>query len=723
MRHQQLARISFVGLLLTVAAGAQSALPGIDLTQIAGLSRDDGGDLTAIGANYRATFASGGITFVPALGEAAPGRQPWSCRLLSITRDGRSALQVQNSPFDVAEMVDERHARYSRGNITERYDVRPDGVELSYVFDERPAGTGDLVVAAAVTSAATGEPTADGGYRFVDPRWGGVELGAVTGIAADGARCRGSMHLADGVLQLRLPADFVSNATYPIVLDPLIGTAFAIATPSIADTNIVTAYQHSSGNYLAVWQRPYGVSAHEIIGQRVTADGTLTGAPIAIASNAFEDPTNPTVCACVPAGRFVVAWQHTVAMTTNYSIKGRTVPATAGLMNAIGTWSVGSNRTDPTLCAGAGSGSLDVMLAWRAPGVGAEIRRVTVATTGGVSFGAVATAISTSNTIQSGPQITATRNGAGVGIVGLETASGTNHTLRLRAFGTSAPLGSQVNAVAAFAGTLRHTIGCNGSDFLLTYMQNDLRQAQVVWNGATLQVAASQPLVTGITALDLDIAWLGDRYVCVWEQSNGGLGTPVRGVPVKQNGTICGPVFDLTPAVGNSHRAPSIGSVKQGGGTDDTALLAWHLVAPAMFSLSVKAQRFEAMVGQPPVQLSPGCPGGGTLTANGPFALGNETFTFDLAGGDPTAPFAVLGLSDGSTTPVTCGCTFTQSLVTQLALPQAGAASLPFVVAGTPSTLGFQLEAQWFLVGGTVSPCSLVPGFTGSNRLLLTVAQ
>lgn len=76
------------------------------------------------------------------------------------------------------------------------------------------------------------------------------------------------------------------------------------------------------------------------------------------------------------------------------------------------------------------------------------------------------------------------------------------------------------------------------------------------------------------------------------------------------------------------------------------------------------------------------------------------------------------GLSDGSLPAIQCGCAFTQALVTMATPANAGAASMLFVVPCNPSLPGVQLEAQWALFGGTASPCSAVPGLTGSNRLL-----
>lgn len=723
MRNRLATVVSLLSSLATSAPG-QDRPPGLDLRQVAGISRGDDGAPTAIGANYRATFADGGMTFVPALGDAAPERQPWSLRLRSIARGDNLLVDAASAPTAPVAAVDERRLECHRGEVIERYDVRPDGVELSYVFAERPAGEGDLVVRSDVTTPAMASPTGDGGYRFVDPRWGGVQLGAVTGIAADGERCAGTMQFADGVLSLTLPASFVADAAYPLVLDPLIGTAFPVALP-IADSNVEVAYEGVTNNYLVVWQRGVAGSAREIYGQRFTSAGAPNGAPFAIAGGALVDPTNPTVCATsAQGGRFVVAWQEAIMFSSTVEVRGRTVSASTGAMGAASTWSSGTPRTNPVLGGGPGAASANTVLAWRRPGVGVEMRRVAVAAAGAVSLGSISTAISTANAIQSGPQMTKVRSGSGVGVVTVETSVGSNSTLTVRAFdGNGAPLGSQLPTVVAFAGAVRHAVATNGTGFLLAYTQGNVQQAQLTWNGASLAAGTPQVLLSGATVRDLALGWLGDRYLCVWEEDVLGVIHGVRGMTVKQNGTICSAPFILPVGANVSQTAPAIASEAEGGDAGDTCLFAWTEISYSSLTTGVFGQRFEAMAGLPPVQLSPGCSGGGSLTANGPFALGNESFAFLLNGGDPTAPFAVLGLTDGSTTPVTCGCTFTQSLATMLALPTAGSAQMPFALPCNPTLVGFQLEVQWFLVGGTVSPCGLVQGFTGSNRLRFTVAE
>ena len=83
------------------------------------------------------------------LGDKAPKTMPVRLTLDSIHRGGVVAHRV--APLDTGSAaaqptVREKVATYFRRGIEERYETRQDGVERSFVFPRRPAGTGDLVV-------------------------------------------------------------------------------------------------------------------------------------------------------------------------------------------------------------------------------------------------------------------------------------------------------------------------------------------------------------------------------------------------------------------------------------------------------------------------------------------------------------------------------------------------------------------------------------------------
>lgn len=124
--------------------------------------------IEGLGRGFRATFDRSGFAFLPALGLEAPHDMPLEFRLEDVERGGRAAL----SPLrDVRPNCTGEAVEYDRGaGLTERYEVSAQGVYQSFVFDERPAGQGDLVVRGALETVLTSAPAADGG---LDLTWNG----------------------------------------------------------------------------------------------------------------------------------------------------------------------------------------------------------------------------------------------------------------------------------------------------------------------------------------------------------------------------------------------------------------------------------------------------------------------------------------------------------------------------------------------------------------------
>jgi len=174
--------------------------------------------LHAVGRAYKASFHDGfrmGLPVGPTVATA-----PWlHWRTTAVLRGG--VAQPLHEP--VADVVDERRCEYDLGAVVEAYDVRPEGVEQTFVL--REPGPGDLVVRGAL------------GGDFVvaanEPRHGAVELrdrqgrrtltyGAATAIDRNGETLPLETATSDGVIELRVPAAWLATAAYPIVVDPLL---------------------------------------------------------------------------------------------------------------------------------------------------------------------------------------------------------------------------------------------------------------------------------------------------------------------------------------------------------------------------------------------------------------------------------------------------------------------------------------------------------------------
>ena len=132
--------------MLFVLAAAWAAIPCFaqdpgekplprNLAGGAGLAVVDGA-LWGVGARYKVRFSPSGFELTPALGAAAPHNVPLQWHLESVGRDGARPLAQD----DVVPSYDGLRVEYARGGVRERYDVRPDGIEQSFVLDALPPG-------------------------------------------------------------------------------------------------------------------------------------------------------------------------------------------------------------------------------------------------------------------------------------------------------------------------------------------------------------------------------------------------------------------------------------------------------------------------------------------------------------------------------------------------------------------------------------------------------
>ena len=141
----------------------------------------------------------------------------------------------------------------------EQYMARRDGVEQRFVFEQPPAGSGDLEftfdVALKNLAPIASRPGRHGGTPFADAsgaiavRYGQVMVRDRTerGIVVE------PQLSADGKsLAFKIPAAWLEAAAYPIVVDPLVGADFMVSPDNptgVAQPSVAAGVT----NYLVVW--------------------------------------------------------------------------------------------------------------------------------------------------------------------------------------------------------------------------------------------------------------------------------------------------------------------------------------------------------------------------------------------------------------------------------------------------------------------------------------
>ncbi|MCI0573999.1 MAG: hypothetical protein L0Y66_24970, partial [Myxococcaceae bacterium] len=124
--------------------------------------------------------------------------------------------------------VSYQHAR----GIEERYALHAPGVEQTFHFDRVPAGEGDLVLTGRLEHEGPVTAAEDGGLRC-----GALRYGRALALDARGQTVDAPLAWADGVLEVRVPGEWLDRATPPVVIDPLI----ELATPPAPATTQTTA--------------------------------------------------------------------------------------------------------------------------------------------------------------------------------------------------------------------------------------------------------------------------------------------------------------------------------------------------------------------------------------------------------------------------------------------------------------------------------------------------
>lgn len=482
-----------------------------------GLAATDDGRPLGIGSDYKVEFGPEGPVFTPALGERAPRDQTLAFRMDGYGRGGPTQ-PLPPAPPVTAGSTDT--VTYDRGAVVERYRVQADGLKQDFVFAALPPGEGDLVVRGQVTTELVAACHADG-LEFLCAGAGGVRIGGVVGIDANGDRATGSIGWHDGTIEYRLPAAFVANAALPLVLDPLLSSLVTLGAANNDDAPGL-AYCTNGASWLVVWRRIYSAANSDVMGQRISASGGLIGPTLGLESNTSTVVGNPRVGTVRGTSSFLVAY------ATGGDVFVRTVSAVAvsiGTEVAIATGS--NNQTSPEVgsdtVAGTGAGAIVV---WRDQT--ADIIYVrTVAITGGNPILGT-TQVVASNTGDNFATVSRSGGERGVWMIVWQrlTSVGTGGVdvwgRPWSRTGFLAPAQVLVNESVTLGSP---AIDGDGHDFVLAYERVTTQSIDVVARPLTVRagsVVVGTAAAVADTSLDEagpSVAWLGQSVLVAWQQA------------------------------------------------------------------------------------------------------------------------------------------------------------------------------------------------------------
>ena len=268
----------------------------------------------AAGAAYKASFHDG-MTFVPYVGKGARSHAlHWRTTSAHV---GELELATATKPqFDHSQW----RAEYDLGGIVEAYDVRPEGLEQSFVLRQRPAAAGDLVIRGAIaTDLFARAPNAAGAVQFVDAHGATfVGYGAATAIDAVGRRCALSTEVVAGGVELRLPGDWLARAAFPLVVDPLLSPTTVATGGEVTEV----AIQHDGGGTANVWYAEVRASGtdHDLRLFRTENDGQNPVLVFSDLSNSWSS-VEPSLGLNLPAQKMLLAYTREIVASNTKRVR------------------------------------------------------------------------------------------------------------------------------------------------------------------------------------------------------------------------------------------------------------------------------------------------------------------------------------------------------------------------------------------------------------------
>ncbi|MBL8725140.1 MAG: hypothetical protein JNK49_13910 [Planctomycetes bacterium] len=690
--------------------------------------RADGDGLLGCGNDYVVRFDTSGAHFTPVLGADAPAVAPLRLALQAIHRGGTVLpCDLQDAPAQAGDT-----AVYDRSpSIRERYELRDDGMEQSFVFDALP-GRGELVVRCRLGGLGKfAAPAADGGLDFVRAGQRLAQMGTVTGIDANGARAQGAIRHEGDFVELSLPAWFVDQAKMPLVLDPFVSTAQGISVVTANDSAPHTVWHAQLQRWLCVFERAVSSTQKDVMIRPLAPNGSL-GSLLPVASVAGSFSRAPRIAYHTGSNRCLVVYQQGESEFALNTIQGAVID---GLATTITPFQVASDPLnsctfpdlsgDPT---GAGQG----VVAYELRGNGLRLVPYTMPATGLPTLGAVVTLSAHPTSVRPRVAKSATSTLA----ITYGQKPGNFYFAYLRAVSRTGALLGSLAAIGNPGGPalLHPDIDGDGTSFMMVLeyevsaTDRDVSVAQWQWNGAGWGMPVASAAVSQLLGTDErypTVALLGPKYAIAWEQTTGFLTSIVQCRNFSRTGCItCG--AQVTVPLAGSMAQPALASTHASGGTDNMASLA-ITAAPQLFPPSgdVYACQWNAFTPVTPTVLSAGCGHPMTLSLVGAPGIGNTTFGFSVSTTDAQASLGAFLLGIGLSTPqLPCGtCLIVNPVATNLVVLSGGVANQGLSLPCDQTLIGFPIQAQAATIGSVQNVCPSLNTLSVSRAIAFSIAE
>ena len=514
---------------------------------------DGSAALELLDPSYRATFDSAGVTYTADGSAASLGIE------LDLVKRGGQVVTVDVGSWDAESNV---AARALGRGLRERVTGRRGEIEWDVVLTAPLSGTGDLVVEARLTGTV-GEPrrVEDGAAWQLELTDGTMlRLGETVILDATGAEVDRSLpRITDGRIELVAPERVLRGATYPLTIDPTVGSSTPVAQttnggPTMLELNIAFDGQ----DFLVVWADDPGATT-EVYGAQVSGDGSqvhLLGA-ISDSADGLSDLA-PDVA--WNGTRYLVVWQQSFN-ASDQDVLGRRLNKAGFLLGPVITIArPDTNQVAPAVSAASSTfyavwsddrnGNFDIVGA-RVSTDGAELD--------GTTDGKVVT---TDGSGESEPDLAWSGTNF---LVAYQRAAASADVYALRVNSTGNPVGVPVILSSLGSQQERPAVASNGSNWLVVWQDNrsglyDIFGSRVSAAGARLDANGIPVSVAPDNQRFPQVAFNGTFLVAWFDPRDNGV-DGVYASRVASDGTVQDPAgflidsFGLLPAV-----APAPGS-------------------------------------------------------------------------------------------------------------------------------------------------------------------
>ena len=279
-------------------------------------SRQDDAAYGCLGADrdYKVSFHDG-FVFYPVLGTSYPENLPWRWTTVAVTSGGHP---IADPRFPDHVHTESRYEYLSPG-VVEAYELRSDGVEQTFTIASRPKTGGDLVVEGRIaTSLSPVNPVTIPTHAellFAD-RAGNqiIRYGKAFAVDARGRCTEVLTSLVAQTVRLTVPGDWLAQATYPVIIDPLTARVPIAFNNNAAANFTAIRREEVSGTYNTMIAVQRNVSGGDNDVYEYLASDDLSLAFMVFADvNSNESALTPDVAAA--SGFWVICYANHTATT------------------------------------------------------------------------------------------------------------------------------------------------------------------------------------------------------------------------------------------------------------------------------------------------------------------------------------------------------------------------------------------------------------------------